>query len=143
MADWLVRNHQKVMLVKGGVYLHQTPGVSNLDTQFPGPHSHKEYCWSVLNCQFVGGGWCHPECCVLYVGPEDNCGLIVSCPTEGCQYSCSLQCILSFHSRRLESTPFSRDLAIFIASQQEIWFLCGSNFSLVNFWDLPVTCGCQ
>ena len=96
----------------------------------------------VLNCQFGGGGWCHPECGVLYVGPEDNCGLIVSCPTEGCQYSCSLQCILSFHSCRLESTPFSRDLATFIASQQEIWFLCGSNFSLVIFfgisWSLVV-----
>ena len=72
VTDWLVRNHQKVMLVKGD-YLHQTHGVPNLDAQFPGPYSYKEYCWLVLNCQFWGGGCCHPECGVLYVGPEDYC----------------------------------------------------------------------
>ena len=60
------------MLVKGGLF---TP-----DPWCPKPgHSVS---WSLLlqgvllvglELPTWGGGWCHPECGVLYVGPEDYC----------------------------------------------------------------------
>ena len=53
VADWLVTNRQKIMLVKGD-YIRETYGICDDDTQFPGPFSYKEYCRNVLNKRFWG-----------------------------------------------------------------------------------------
>ena len=53
VADWMVRNRQRVMMAKGP-YLRQAYGIADLDTTFPGPYSYREYCCNVLDCQFWG-----------------------------------------------------------------------------------------
>ena len=53
VADWLVTNRQKIMLVKGD-YIKETYGICDDDAQFPGPFSYKEYCRNVLNKRFWG-----------------------------------------------------------------------------------------
>ena len=53
VADWLVTNRQKVMLVKGD-YLRQAYGVRDADAQFPGPFSYRDYCKNVLDKSFGG-----------------------------------------------------------------------------------------
>ena len=53
VADWLVTNRQKVMLVKGD-YLRQAYGVRDEDAQFPGPFSYRDYCKNVLDKRFWG-----------------------------------------------------------------------------------------
>ena len=53
VADWLVTNRQKVMLVKGD-YIRQTYGIRDEDAQFPGPFTYKQYCKNVLDKRFWG-----------------------------------------------------------------------------------------
>ena len=53
VADWMVRNRQRVMMAKGP-YLHQAYGIADLDATFPSPYSYREYCCNVLDCQFWG-----------------------------------------------------------------------------------------
>ena len=53
VADWLVANRQKVMLVKGD-YIRQAYGIRDEDVQFPGPFSYREYCRNVLEKRFWG-----------------------------------------------------------------------------------------
>ena len=53
VADWLVRNRQRVMLAKGS-YLRQAYGIADPDATFPGPYSYREYCCNVLDRQFWG-----------------------------------------------------------------------------------------
>ena len=53
VADWLVTNRQKIMLVKGD-YIREAYGVHIEDAQFPGPFSYKEYCRNVLDKRFWG-----------------------------------------------------------------------------------------
>ena len=53
VADWLVTNRQKVMLVKGD-YLRQAYGVRDAGVQFPGPFSYRDYCKNVLDKRFGG-----------------------------------------------------------------------------------------
>ena len=48
VADWLVRNRQRVMLAKGS-YLCQAYGIADLDATFPGPYSYRStaaMCWT-------------------------------------------------------------------------------------------------
>ena len=52
VADWLVTNRQKVMLVKGD-YLREAYGV-HVEGAHPGPFSYKEYCRRVLDRNFWG-----------------------------------------------------------------------------------------
>ena len=53
VANWLVANRQKVMLVKGD-YIRQAYGIRDEDMQFPGPFSYREYCRNVLDKRFWG-----------------------------------------------------------------------------------------
>ena len=53
VADWLVANRQKVMLVKGN-YIRQAYGIREEDVQFPGPFFYREYCRNVLDKRFWG-----------------------------------------------------------------------------------------
>ena len=53
VANWLVANRQKVMLVKGD-YIRQVYGIRDEDAQFPGPISYREYCRNVLDKRFWG-----------------------------------------------------------------------------------------
>ena len=53
VANWLVSNRQKVMLVKGD-YIRQAYGIRDEDVQFPGPFSYREYCRNVLDKRFWG-----------------------------------------------------------------------------------------
>ena len=53
VANWLVANRQKVMLVKGN-YIRQAYGIRDEDAQFPGPFSYREYCRNVLDKRFWG-----------------------------------------------------------------------------------------
>ena len=53
VADWLVTNRPKVMLVKGN-YIRQTYGIRDEDAQFPGPFSYRDYCKNVLDKRFWG-----------------------------------------------------------------------------------------
>ena len=53
VADWLVANRQKVMLVKGD-YIRQAYGIRYEDAQFPRPFSYQEYCRNVLDKRFWG-----------------------------------------------------------------------------------------
>ena len=53
VANWLVANRQKVMLVKGD-YIRQAYGIRDEDAQFPGPFSYREYCRNVLSKRFWG-----------------------------------------------------------------------------------------
>ena len=48
VANWLVANRQKVMLVKGN-YIRQAYGIRDEDVQFPGPFSYREYWRNVLD----------------------------------------------------------------------------------------------
>ena len=60
VADWLVTNRQKVMLVKKD-YIKQTYGIRDEDAQFPGPFTYKQYCKNVLDKRFWG------DALILYV----------------------------------------------------------------------------
>ena len=53
VADWLVTNRQKVMLVEGD-YTRQAYGIRDEDAQFPGPFTCKQYCKNVLDKRFWG-----------------------------------------------------------------------------------------
>ena len=53
VAEWLVRNRQRVMLAKGS-YLRQAYGIADPDATFPGPYSYREYCCNVLDHRFWG-----------------------------------------------------------------------------------------
>ena len=53
VANWLVANRQKVMLVKGN-YIRQAYGIRDGDVQFPGPFSYREYCRNILDKRFWG-----------------------------------------------------------------------------------------
>ena len=53
VANWLVANRQKVMLVKGD-YIRQVYGIRDEDVQFPRPFSYREYCRNVLDKRFWG-----------------------------------------------------------------------------------------
>ena len=54
VADWLVTNRQKIMLVKRD-YIRETYRIRDNDAQFPGPFSYTaEYCRNVLNKIFWG-----------------------------------------------------------------------------------------
>ena len=53
VANWLVANRQKVMLVKGN-YIRQAYGIRDEDVQFPGPFSYREYCRNILDKRFWG-----------------------------------------------------------------------------------------
>ena len=53
MADWLVTNRQKIMLVKGD-YIRESYGIHDDDAQFRGPFTYKEYCRNVLDKIFWG-----------------------------------------------------------------------------------------
>ena len=53
VANCLVANRQKVMLVKGD-YIRQVYGIRDEDVQFPGPFSYWEYCRNVLDKRFWG-----------------------------------------------------------------------------------------
>ena len=53
VANWLVANRQKVMLVKGD-YIRQAYGIRDEDAQFPGPFPYREYCRNVLDKRFWG-----------------------------------------------------------------------------------------
>ena len=52
VADWLITNRQKVMLVKN--YITQTYGIRDEDAQFPGPFTYKQYCRNMLDKRFWG-----------------------------------------------------------------------------------------
>ena len=60
VADWMVRNRQRVMLAKGP-YLRQAYGIADPDAAFPGPYSYQEYCCNVLDRRFCG------DAVILYV----------------------------------------------------------------------------
>ena len=62
VADWLVTNRQKIMLVKGD-YIRETYGIRDDDAQFPGPFTYKEYCRNVLDKRFWG------DTLILYAVP--------------------------------------------------------------------------
>ena len=51
VANWLVENRQKVMMVKKE-YLQQTYGIQDSNATFPSPFSYKEYCRNVLDRRF-------------------------------------------------------------------------------------------
>ena len=53
VANWLVTNRQKVMLVKGD-YIRQAYGIKDEDAQFPGPLTYKQYGKNVLDKRFWG-----------------------------------------------------------------------------------------
>ena len=53
VADWLVTNRQRIMLVKGD-YIRETYGIRDDDAQFRGPFTYKEYCRNVLDKRFWG-----------------------------------------------------------------------------------------
>ena len=53
VADWMVRNRQRVMMAKGP-YLCQAYGIADPDATFPGPYSYREYCCNVLDHRFWG-----------------------------------------------------------------------------------------
>ena len=53
VANWLVCNHQRVILHKGP-YLRETYGLPDPDTRFPQPFSYKQYCRNVLDRHFWG-----------------------------------------------------------------------------------------
>ena len=53
VANWLVTNKQKVMLVKGD-YIRQAYGIRDEDAQFPGPFTYNQYCKNVLDKRFWG-----------------------------------------------------------------------------------------
>ena len=53
VADWMVRNRQRVMMAKGP-YLRQAYGITDPDATFPGPYSYREYCCNVLDRRFWG-----------------------------------------------------------------------------------------
>ena len=53
VANWLVKNRQKVMLTQKA-YLRQAYGIQDLNATFPGPYSYKEYCCHVLDRRFWG-----------------------------------------------------------------------------------------
>ena len=53
VADWLVTNRQKVMLVKGD-YIKQAYRIRDEDAQFPGPFSYRDYRKNVLDKRFWG-----------------------------------------------------------------------------------------
>ena len=53
VANWLVANRQKVMLVKGN-YIRQAYSIRDEDAQFPGPFSYREYCRNMLDKRFWG-----------------------------------------------------------------------------------------
>ena len=53
VANWLVCNHQRVILHKGP-YLRETYGLPDPDTRFPQPFSYKQYCRNVLDRHFLG-----------------------------------------------------------------------------------------
>ena len=62
VADWLVTNRQRVMLVKKD-YIKQTYGIRDEDAQFPGPFSHRKYCKNILDKRFCG------DALILYTVP--------------------------------------------------------------------------
>ena len=53
VADWMVRNRQRVMMAKGP-YLRQAYGIADPNATFPGPYSYREYCCNVLDHRFWG-----------------------------------------------------------------------------------------
>ena len=53
VANWLVCNHQRVILHKGP-YLRETYSLPDPDTRFPQPFSYKQYCRNVLDRHFWG-----------------------------------------------------------------------------------------
>ena len=60
VANWLVKNRQRVLLHKEG-YLRQTHSLPDEDAQFPMPFSYKQYCRNILDHQFWG------DVVILYV----------------------------------------------------------------------------
>ena len=138
------------MLVKGN-YLHQTHGVPNLDAQFPGPYSYKEYCWLVLNCQFWGGGGVvilNVVSCVWALKITVINSKVLQqyrvwhhAPLKGVNtaivFIVSCHFIAAGESQHLFQVIWSLSLLL----NRRYGCLCGLNFSLVNFWDLLVTCG--
>ena len=53
VADWMVRNRQRVMMAKGP-YLRQAYGIADPNASYPSPFSYREYCCNMLDRSFWG-----------------------------------------------------------------------------------------